>query len=358
MLEAHVHADTSVTLAIVPVPKIADPNDILVRVVCASCNPKDWKMPAGLLKTIANCPNSGDDIAGIVKETGAAVTSCKPGDRVAALHQLGAPFGAYAEFALVKDFVCFKVPDSLSWEAAATIPMAVYVASIALFASLNLCAGPWERVLKETPLLIYGAATGVGSMAVKLAQIANIHPLICVAGSGSGFVAGLVDGSKGDGIFDYRDGGDALVSGIQSMLGGRELEYAFDAVSEESSLANIAKILKPDGGRIALTLPGRTHKLPEGLQVAHVMAGSLWSRLVGHDKDEQLGNLGLEEGGPEFARAITSSVQAMLSEGVLKPQPFTVYERGLNGLETALKALRAGQVHASRCVVRIDDTNR
>ncbi|KAK3677122.1 hypothetical protein LTR78_003327 [Recurvomyces mirabilis] len=355
MLEAHVHEDTSVTLVSIPIPHVQGPNDIVVRVICASCNPKDWKMPAGLLKTISDCPNSGDDVAGIVHEVGSAVTLYKRGDRVAALHQLGAPYGAYAEFALVKDFVTFHIPPQLEWEQAATMPMASYMACIALFGSLQICAGPWETAQRPPPLLIYGAATGVGSLAVKLAQVAEIHPLLCVAGGGADFVAGLIDESKGDAVFDYRKGDEALVQDIKSALHGQELEYAFDAVSEKSSIANVSKVLKSKGGKIALTLPGRAHELSDQLEISHVMAGSLWKKLVGRHEGEQLGNLGVEDG-PAFAKTMTSSIEKMLSEGVLAAHPHVVYEGGLTGLERALKDLRGGRVSAKRCVVRVIDT--
>ncbi|KAK6432959.1 hypothetical protein LTR95_010867 [Oleoguttula sp. CCFEE 5521] len=356
MLEAHVDASTAVTVVEAPIPKAVEPNDIIVKAVCASCNPKDWKMPAGILKTIANCPNSGDDLAGIVHEVGSAVTNCKPGDRVAALHQLGAPFGAYAEYALVKDFCCFKLPDSMGWEEAATLPMAFYMACIALFGSLRLREGPDEGVTRPSPLLVYGASTGVGSMAVKLAQIANIHPVICVAGSGCEFASELIDTSRGDVIIDYRQGDKATVEAIKSGLGGRELEYAFDAVSEEHSLANVVKVLDPTNGKLALTLPGRSSKLPAELHISHVMAGSLWIKLSGIDQSEELGNLGLEAGGPNFARAMTANIEGLLRDGRLKPHPYVVYERGLRGLEAALRDLRDGKVSGSRCVIRVVDT--
>lgn len=64
MKEAHVDADTNVTLHDVPVPGLIDPHQILIKVIIAGCNPKDWKMPAGMLVTIGSCPNSGDDVAG------------------------------------------------------------------------------------------------------------------------------------------------------------------------------------------------------------------------------------------------------------------------------------------------------
>lgn len=355
MREAHVHADTSVTIENVPPPKISAPNDVLIRVVCASCNPKDWKMPAGMLKTLANCPNSGDDLAGIVHEVGSAVTAIKPGDRVAALHELGAPHGAYAEYALVKDFICFKLPQSMGFAEGSTMPMAFYMACVAFFGCLRVCEGPWEKVHKRTPLLIYGASSGVGSMSVKLAQVVGVHPLICVAGSGSDFVEGLIDRSKGDVVLDYRKGEESFVANVRSVLGNEQLEYALDAISEPSSIAMVAKALKPSGGKIALTLPGRTQLLPQGLEVTHVMAGSLWRKLEGRDKREHLGNLGLDKGGPEFAAKMTDSLSSMLSEGVLEPHPYTVWKGGLDGLEAPLKALREGKVSSSRCVVRIAD---
>ena len=65
MKEAHIDADTNVTLHDVPIPELIDPHQILVKVVVAGCNPKDWKMPAGTLVTIGSCPNSGDDVAGV-----------------------------------------------------------------------------------------------------------------------------------------------------------------------------------------------------------------------------------------------------------------------------------------------------
>jgi NADPH:quinone reductase len=47
MIEAQVSADTTVTLHRVPIPQISEPADVLIKVVVAGCNPKDWKMPAG-----------------------------------------------------------------------------------------------------------------------------------------------------------------------------------------------------------------------------------------------------------------------------------------------------------------------
>ncbi|KAF2153213.1 GroES-like protein [Myriangium duriaei CBS 260.36] len=354
MKEAHVDVNTNVTVHDVPKPQIREPNDIVIKVVVAGCNPKDWKMQAGILKTIADCPNSGDDIAGIVEEVGSAVAGFHKGDRVAALHQLGSPHGAYAEYALVKDFATFHLGDEVPFESAAAVPMAAFMAAIGLFGNLRITSGLWHPLTEPTPLVIYGAAGAVGSMAVKMGQVVGAHPMICIAGKGEGFVRGLIDESKGDTIVDYRKGDEAVVEGIKAALKGKPLLYAFDAVSEKGSYLNIAKVLEPDRGRITLALPGHAQDLPEHFETSHIMAGSLWKKLEGRHEGETLGNLGINEGGPDFARAFSTNIGSMFRDGRLKPHTAVVVDGGLeSGLETALKRLREGKVSAEKLVIKV-----
>ena len=47
---------------------------------------------------------------------------------------------------------------------------------------------PWTPATQPTPLVVYGGAAAVGSYAIKLAILANIHPIIAVAGRGEKFV--------------------------------------------------------------------------------------------------------------------------------------------------------------------------
>ena len=60
--------------------------------------------------------NSGDDIAGIVYTIGSGVKDFKPGDRVAAFHQIGTPGGSYAEYAVAWDYTTFHIPNNISYE--------------------------------------------------------------------------------------------------------------------------------------------------------------------------------------------------------------------------------------------------
>jgi len=180
--------------------------------------------------------------------------------------------------------------------------------------------------------------------------------MICIAGDGASLVEGLIDKSKGDVIIDYRAGDEAFVRDVKAALQGRPLLYALDAVSEHGSYLNIAQVLELHQGRIALALPGHAHKLPMHFHIYHMMAGGLWQKLKGRKDGEALGNLGIDDGGPEFARAYAANIGAMVRDGRLQPPPLEVIEGGLDhGLEKALKLLRAGKVHAKKLVVQVTE---
>jgi NADPH:quinone reductase-like Zn-dependent oxidoreductase len=57
--------------------------------------------------------NSGDDIAGIIEKVGDNVTEFKPGDRVAAFHEMLAPHGSFAEYAIARAYTTFHLPRRL-----------------------------------------------------------------------------------------------------------------------------------------------------------------------------------------------------------------------------------------------------
>jgi NADPH:quinone reductase-like Zn-dependent oxidoreductase len=62
--------------------------------------------------------NQGDDIAGVVEKVGASVTEFKPGDRVAAFHEMMTPHGSYAEYAIAWAHTTFHIPKNISFEGA------------------------------------------------------------------------------------------------------------------------------------------------------------------------------------------------------------------------------------------------
>ena len=141
----------------VPIPKIR-PTYLLAKVEAVALNPTDWKHIAG--KRAAPNGISGCDFSGTVVEVGPEVTkSFKPGDRVAGTAH-GANYsqpedGVFAEYAMVKGDLLVKLPDSLSFEAAATFPLGVSTVGQGLFQKALKLNLPTDPVKGSTPVLIY-----------------------------------------------------------------------------------------------------------------------------------------------------------------------------------------------------------
>ncbi|EKG12959.1 Peptidase S9/S15 [Macrophomina phaseolina MS6] len=264
MKEAIVHPGVRVEIIDSAIPEPTE-DQVLIKVVVSGSNPKDWKIP----EMMKQSRNEGDDIAGVVEKVGANVTEFKPGDRVAAFHEMLTPHGSYAEYAIAWAHTTFHIPKNTSFEEAAAIPLAAMTAAIGLFHPSRLALPqPWSVPTDAgpTPLVIYGAASAVGSYAVQLASRSNIHPLICIAGRGAAHVESFIDRSKGDTIIDYRGGAAAVVEGIKAAIPpNTPLLHAYDAVSDHGSYVNIGQCLA-EGGTITLVLPFKEY---EGMP-AHV----------------------------------------------------------------------------------------
>lgn len=198
---------------------------------------------------------------------------------------------------------------------------------------------PWTPVPEneKAPLVVYGGASAVGAYAIKLAKLANIHPIIAVAGRGMEFVEGLIDRSKGDTIIDYRSGDEAVVSGIKSSLNGAKLSYAFDAVSEHNSYINIVQVLESTGN-ITLVLPGREYEgIPQSVSKTITQVGES------------------HKGDKGFAHVYFRYIAKGMSEGWFTPHPHEVVDGGLEGVEKGLGWLKDGRASAVKYVVRIGD---
>lgn len=133
MKEVIVHPTPTLhtTIHEVPIPS-PGPDDVVVKVLVAGSNPKgevilliakikltnvDWSH----LTSAKISLNSGDDFAGTVHSLGSNVQVFKVGDRVAAFHQMMAPHGAFAEYALAPQHTVFKIPDHMSFEGLSTL---------------------------------------------------------------------------------------------------------------------------------------------------------------------------------------------------------------------------------------------
>ena len=144
--------------------------EVLIEVRAAGMNFRD------VLKALALYPAEtadarifGDEVAGIVKAVGSAVTHVKPGDKVFGL----AVFGL-ATHALARGGDVRLMPETLSFEAAATLPVVFMTSWHALKTVAHLQKG--ERIL------VQAGAGGVGMAAIQIAHHLGAE-VIATAGS-------------------------------------------------------------------------------------------------------------------------------------------------------------------------------
>lgn len=254
-------------------------------------------------------------------------------------HEMMTPGGSFAEYAIGWSWTTAHIPHNISFEQAATLPLAALTSAIGLHLRLGL-PHPWTPFPEgtQTPLVVYGGAAAVGAYAIKMARLANIHPIIAVAGRGATYVETLIDRSKGDTIVDYRAGDDAVVQGIKDALKGQKLNYAFDATSEHNSYINIVQALQPDG-HLTLVLPGREYEgVPETVRKTMTNVGEA------------------HKGDKDFAYVYFRYVARGLAEGFLKPHPHEVVDGGLHGVEEGLKNLKDGRASAVKYVFRVGES--
>lgn len=168
---------------------------VLVKVYAASVNPIDWhflrgspffvRAVSGLLKPKFSV--LGADIAGIIEVVGDKVSDFKPGDKVFG----GSGMGGFAEYVCVAANKLVHIPDGISFEQAAAVPVAALTA-LQGFRLANLQTGQ--------KLLIEGASGGVGSFAVQIAKALGVHvTAVCSVQNLS-----IAEANGADVVIDYR----------------------------------------------------------------------------------------------------------------------------------------------------------
>jgi 2-desacetyl-2-hydroxyethyl bacteriochlorophyllide A dehydrogenase len=178
-----------------PEPMIG-PEDVLVRVKACALNHLDiWTREGNPAYPLVLPHIVGSDVAGTVDQIGSQVEGFTAGQRVCvspglscwrcnaclagrdnfcrSYGLLGAVVhGGYAEYVKVPFRNLLPIPDHISFEQAAAFPLVAVTASHMLFALAGLQQG-------ET-VLVMGAGSGVGMMAVQMAKLAGAHVITTV----------------------------------------------------------------------------------------------------------------------------------------------------------------------------------
>ena len=242
----------------VPTPTVG-PDEALVRVKACALNHLDIWLRQGIPGYHMPLPYiSGCDVAGTVESVGTLAQGVSVGDAVVVSPGLSCwtceaclagrdnfctTFGilgskrpgGYAEYVSVPVRNLLPLPGSLSFEQAAAFPLVSVTAAHMLFALANLQHG-------ET-VLIMGAGSGVGSMAVQMAKLAGARVMTTV-GADDKIPKAVLLGA--DAVINHAK--EKVADRVKLLTEGRGVDVVIEHIGPEvweSCLASLAK-----GGRL------------------------------------------------------------------------------------------------------------
>ena len=241
---------------------------ILVRVHAASVNRADLDgiqpRPAFVRLFIGlrapRIRRLGIDVAGTVESVGPETNRFKPGDRVFS-DLFGQPFGAFADYTCAAETKFARIPDTLSFEDAATLPHSAVLA----LQGLRLRRG---RAIKAgDKVLIVGASGNVGPFAVQIAKSIGAE------------VTGVARTSKLD--FVRSVGADHVIDYTTTdfTATGARYDWILDTDSHQS-IVKVRRALKDKG--VYVTLGGTTWPILGALILGPLMSivGGKYSGLL------------------------------------------------------------------------------
>jgi len=230
-------------------------DEILIRTRAVALNPFDGVVQTlgGLATPWLSYPSIlGSDVAGEVVELGSSSSKFKVGDRVLGL-ALGidklanrAAEGGFQHYVLLREDATTAIPDSIEFEQAAVLPLAIATAACGLFLNdqLNLqWPAPGGQASTGKTVIIWGGSTSIGSCAIQLAVAAGYKVLTTASPRNFDYVKKL----GAEMIYDYNE--PAVVSKIVKALKGSEIVGAL-AITVGSGTPCIDIVSQCQGGRI------------------------------------------------------------------------------------------------------------
>ncbi len=221
------------TLTRQPMP-LPGPGEVVVGVHAASVNARDWHLMRGeprlarLLDRSAfaarrpRVPTRGTDLAGVVEAVGKGVTRWRPGDAV-----FGEGIGAFAEHAVAPAHQLAALPDGVTFEEAAALPLAATTAMLCVTAA---------QPRPGSQVLINGASGGVGTFAVQLAKHLQLHVTAVVSPRNTELARRL----GADRVIDYTasdfTGDDHQYDVVIDLVGNRRLRALRQVVNPRGAL--------------------------------------------------------------------------------------------------------------------------
>lgn len=283
-------------------------DEVIVRVHAAGVDFGVWHLMEGLpyavrlasgLRRPRN-PVRGLELAGVVTEVGAEVSTFAPGDAV-----FGIGEGSFAEYARASASKLVHKPSNLGFEDAAVVPVSATTALVGLRAA---------KIEAGQTVLITGAGGGVGSYAVQIARAMGAEVTGVCSTSKLDFVRSLGAAHAVDYTREDISAGDRTYDAIIDLAGHR-------------GVSALRRALAPNGTLVLLGGEGGGRWLGMGRQV--------WSQIIGITTRQKFRSpLALVNQGD------LRVLKEMLETGKLSPVVDRRYP--LSEVPTAVRALAAG----------------
>jgi NADPH:quinone reductase-like Zn-dependent oxidoreductase len=208
------------------------PGEIRIRTRAAGINFADLMARVGLYPDAPKIPCVvGYEVSGVVDALGDGATRFAVGDRV-----FGMPrFGGYTDTLVISELQAFRMPDAMTFEEAAALPVVYLTAHHMMLYTGHLRRG--SRVL------IHSAAGGVGLAAIELARTRDCE----IYGIAS---AGKHDFLRQRGCHHPIDSAADYVAEVKRATGGRGVDLILDPVGGKSWSQGYA-LLAPAGRLVA-----------------------------------------------------------------------------------------------------------
>lgn len=215
------------------------PKQLRVKVHASGVNFAETRMLAGTYSGIELPIVLGMESAGVVEAVGTGVTGFRPGDRV-----FGRARGSHAEAVLFDETLAMRIPDGMSFEDAAAVPVGWHTAWHALHTVARLQRG--QRVLIEA------VGSSVGSAALQIAK--DMDCWVGVTASRDDKLE-RAKAFGADGFYNYKT--HSVSEGVMRDTDGKGVDVACMTIGEETadqlfaSMGNQGKIVMygSTGGR-------------------------------------------------------------------------------------------------------------
>ncbi|KAL0059591.1 hypothetical protein AAF712_013642 [Marasmius tenuissimus] len=312
--------------------------EVLVEVKAVALNPVDWKVQK-IESWLQNYPAVlGMDIAGDVAKLGEGAEGVKVGDRVVFQGFFTNDHAGFQQFTKVPAEIVAKIPDSISYSQAASVPVGLATAALGLYwtgggAGLNPNLDKSVQFSGQ-PAVVVGGASSVGQYAIQMLKFGGFSPIITYA---SGHHTDFLKSLGATHVVDRK-----LVA-IQDLLTEVKkitnvpVKTVYDAISlpdtQEASYITLAE----DGHLIVVQDP-QIKKTVENKKVHYAV-----------------GNVQLEFNRP-FGRSLYKHLTQFLQDGTVVPNRVEELPNGLAGIPDGLKRLENDQVSGLKLIALPHET--